>query len=127
MTTIEILERMSRVAEQAAGEGIDPWNLPVKVLLKRYYKEGGCKTQEYNVLCLSCNTENHIIATKADKPMAFKEFLMSMSVRSEEKFWYVHGIFGITSVYSTENAHIMNIGYNVRGDKIIIVAEEWVD
>lgn len=125
MTTIEILERMSRVAEQAAGEGIDPWNLPVKVLLKRYYKEG-CNTKEYNVLCLSNKAYNHIVITGADVPMAFKEFVMRMAAKSEEIYWYVHDVFGPPNP-SSSNAHIMNMGYNFRGNKILIVAEVWVD
>lgn len=127
MTTEEILRKMSRVAEQAAGEGIDPWNLPVKVLLKRYYKEGGCKAQEYNVLCLKCSMYNRIVITEADKPMTFKEFLMCMSAKSEEIYWYVHEVFGMGGSFSTGNAHIMNMGYSFRGNKILIVAEIWVD
>lgn len=126
MTTEEILRKMSRVAEQAAGEGIDPWNLPVKVLLKRYYKEGGCKAQEYNVLCLSTKLYNNIVITGADVPMSFKEFLMCMSVKSEEYYWYVHDVFGPPNP-SSSNAHIMNMGYSFRGNKILIVAEVWVD
>lgn len=125
MTTKEILEKMSQVAEQFADKGIDPWNLPVKVLLKRY-DEGGGSTKEYNVLCLSCNRYNHIIITEEDKPMSFKEFLMCMSAKSEERYWYVHKVFGSGNTHITENAYIARMGgcCGTDGSVIHIVAEE---
>lgn len=127
MTTREILEEMSRVAGQFADKGIDPWNLPVKVLLKRHY-EGGCNTKEYNVLCLSNKAYNHIVITGADVPMALKEFVMRMAAKSEEIYWYVHDVFGPPNP-SSSNAHIMRMGgyYGTNGNKICIVAEVWVD
>lgn len=126
MTTIEILERMSMVTDQIAGIGIDPWNLPVKVLLKRHYKDGGCKTKEYNVLCLNNKAYNHIVITGADVPMTLKEFVMLMATRSEEIYWYVHDVFG-PPIPSLSNAHIIRMGYGVNGNKILIVAEIWAD
>ena len=126
MTTKEILERLSMVADQIARNGVDPWNLPVKVLLKRHYKEEVSKTKEYNVLCLSNKAYNHIVITEADVPMTLKEFLMCMAAKSEEIYWYVHDVFGPLNP-SSSNAHIMRMGYGVNGDKILIVAEVWVD
>ena len=124
MTTKEILERLSMVADQIADIGVDPWNLPVKVLLKRHDKEGGCKTHEYNVLCLNNKVYNHIVITTADTPMTLKEFVMRMATRSEEKYWYVYDVFGPPNP-SSSNAHIVRMGYGVNGDKILIVAEIW--
>lgn len=126
MTTKEILERLSMVTNQIAAIGVDPWNLPVKILLKRHYEEGGCKTKEYNVLCLSNKVYNHIVITGADTPMALKEFVMRMATRSEEKYWYVHDVFGPPNP-SSSNAHIIRMGYGVNVTKILIVAEVWVD
>lgn len=126
MTTKEILERLSMVTDQIAEIGVDPWNLPVKVLLKRHHEDGGCKTKEYNVLCLNNKTYNHIVITGADVPMTLKEFIMLMAARPEEKYWYVHDVFG-PPFPSTSNAHIIRMGYGVNGDKILIVAEIWAD
>lgn len=126
MTTKEILEKMSQVVDSVADLGIDPWNLPVKVLLKRHYEGEGCKTKEYNVLCLNNKTYNHIVITEADVPMTLKEFIMLMATRSEEKYWYVHDVFG-SPIPSSSNALIIRMGYAVTADKILIVAEIWLD
>lgn len=126
MTTKEILERLSMVTNQIANIGIDPWNLPVKVLLKRHYENECSKTKEYNVLCLNNKTYNHIVITGADVPMTLKEFVMLMATRPEEKYWYVHDVFG-PPIPSSSNAHIIRMGYGVNGDKILIVAEIWAD
>lgn len=124
MTTKEILEKMSQKVDLFAEIGIDPWNLPVKVVLQRYDEERGWKAKEYNILCLSCNRYNHIIITEEDKPMSFKEFLMCMSVKSEERYWYVHKVFGSGNTHITDNAHIVKIdGYcGTDGSGIQIIA-----
>lgn len=126
MITKEILEEMSLKVDHFVDKCIDPWNLPVKVILKKYDGERGWRSKEYNILCLSCNRYNYIIITEEDKPMSLKEFLMCMSAKSEERYWYVHKVFGSGNTHITDNAYIARIdGYcGTDGSGIYIVAED---